>query len=109
MKIPILFLTVVLFCTACQNNKEHKVNEGTENTQDNQLAMVDSLMSLSAKRGVFNGNILIAKNNELIYQNEFGYTDASKSKKNHSNSLFNIGSISKEFNAEGIIILDEKK
>tara|TARA_R110002126_G_scaffold124451_1_gene266414 strand:+ start:28017 stop:29309 length:1293 start_codon:yes stop_codon:yes gene_type:complete len=65
-------------------------------------------MKVSYTRGVFNGNILVAKNNKVIYQNEFGYSDASRSKKLSRNSIFNIGSIGKEFNAVAIMILKER-
>ncbi|MBR9845565.1 MAG: beta-lactamase family protein, partial [Algicola sp.] len=65
-------------------------------------------MKVSFDRGLFNGNILIAKGNNIIYQNEFGYSDASRSKKLSRNSIFNIGSIAKEFNAVAIMILNER-
>lgn len=69
---------------------------------------IDSLMKTSYKRDIFNGNILVVKNNEILYQNEFGYTDASKTTKLNPNSVFNIGSIAKEFNAVAIMILKEE-
>lgn len=43
-------------------------------------------MNESYERGVFNGNILVAKYNKIIYQNEFGYSDASKSIKLNPNN-----------------------
>ncbi|UAM98857.1 serine hydrolase [Polaribacter litorisediminis] len=65
-------------------------------------------MEVSYERGLFNGNILVAQSNTIIYQNEFGYSDASRSKKLSRNSIFNIGSIAKEFNAVAIMILKER-
>lgn len=65
-------------------------------------------MTKSYERGLFNGNILIAKNNKIIYQKSFGFTDETKQTKLNSKSIFNIGSIAKEFNAVSIMILVER-
>ncbi|MDG1528885.1 MAG: serine hydrolase [Polaribacter sp.] len=53
-------------------------------------------------------NLSAIKNNHLINQNKIGYTDGSKLKKLNRNSIFNIGSIGKEFNAVAIMMLKEK-
>jgi len=70
--------------------------------------LIDSLMKVSYERGIFNGNVLVAKKDKIIYQAEFGYSDASKSKELNQNSIFNIGSIAKEFNAVAIMLLKEQ-
>lgn len=69
---------------------------------------IDSLMEISSDRGIFNGNILVTRNDSLVYQKSFGYTDGSEKTKLTKNSLFNIGSISKEFNAVSIVMLIEQ-
>ncbi len=103
-----LLLIILLF--NCKNNHNattsdiNKIKEG----QIKHQPLIDSLMKVSYKRGVFNGNILVAKSNKIIYQNELGYTDASKEKHLNLNSIFNIGSIAKEFNAVAIMILKER-
>lgn len=100
----LFFITAVIFFTSCQN----KDNPKATNLSETPIKQIDSLMKVSYDRGLFNGNILVAKNNNIIYQNEFGYSDASRSKKLSRNSIFNIGSIAKEFNAVAIMILNER-
>ncbi|MHB0753701.1 serine hydrolase [Polaribacter sp. M15] len=103
-----LLLIILLF--SCKNKPNvttsniNKIKEG----QIKHQPLIDSLMKVSYKRGVFNGNILVAKSNKIIYQNELGFTDASKEKHLNRNSIFNIGSIGKEFNAVAIMILKER-
>lgn len=100
----LFFLTSIILFTSCQN----KNNPKTTDLSEISINQIDTLMKVSFDRGLFNGNILIAKGNNIIYQNEFGYSDASRSKKLSRNSIFNIGSIAKEFNAVAIMILNER-
>lgn len=65
-------------------------------------------MTKSYERGLFNGNILVSKNNKIIYQKSFGFTDETKQTALNNKSIFNIGSIAKEFNAVSIMILAER-
>ncbi|WP_267402503.1 MULTISPECIES: serine hydrolase [unclassified Chryseobacterium] len=69
---------------------------------------IDSVMTKSYERELFNGNILVAKNNKIIYQKSFGFTDETKQTALNNKSIFNIGSIAKEFNAVSIMILVER-
>lgn len=104
-KIKILiFLISIIFFTSCQN----KNNPKTTDLSAISINQIDTLMEVSYERGLFNGNILVAQSNTIIYQNEFGYSDASRSKKLSRKSIFNIGSIGKEFNAVAIMILKER-
>lgn len=69
---------------------------------------INSVMAKSYERGLFNGNILIAKNHKIIYKKSFGFTDETKRTALNDKSIFNIGSIAKEFNAVAIMILVER-
>lgn len=69
---------------------------------------IDSLMKWSNENGIFNGNILVSKNNEVIYKSSFGYTNSSKTTKLTNDYKFNIGSITKEFSAIALLQLKEK-
>ena len=108
-KILLLLLSIILL-VGCKNNSNKKASNLSEIKKNHLINqnLIDSLMKESYERGVFNGNILVAKNNKIIYQNELGYSDASRSNKLNRNSIFNIGSIGKEFNAVAIMILREK-
>ena len=111
MKSKFLLLVIVTtLLNSCKNNYNTKTSDLIKNHENHLIkeALIDSLMRTCYNRGVFNGNILVAKNNNIIYQNEFGYSDASKSKALNQNMIFNIGSIGKEFNAVALMILKEK-
>jgi hypothetical protein len=74
-KIKILiFLISIIFFTSCQN----KNNPKTTDLSAISINQIDTLMEVSYERGLFNGNILVAQSNTIIYQNEFGYSDASR-------------------------------
>jgi len=78
------------------------------NAQSNHKVQIDSLLEICHQRGIFNGNALVIKNEKIIYSGEKGFTDGSKTKMLDKNSIFDIGSISKEFNAVAIMMLKEK-
>ncbi|WP_228425206.1 serine hydrolase domain-containing protein [Chryseobacterium jejuense] len=65
-------------------------------------------MTKSYERGLFNGNVLVVKNNTIVYQKSFGFTDETRQTPLNNKSIFNIGSIAKEFNAVAIMILVER-
>ncbi|CAM3968562.1 CubicO group peptidase, beta-lactamase class C family [Pedobacter westerhofensis] len=75
---------------------------------DPQSRKIDSLMQVSMQRGVFNGNILVARHGKIIYQASLGFADGSRTKKLNPDLSFDIGSICKEFNGTGIMILKER-
>ncbi len=64
------------------------------------------MMKWSNQIGVFNGNVLISKNNKIIYNASFGFTDATQTKKLTAAYKFNIGSITKEFSAVALMQLE---
>ncbi len=69
---------------------------------------IDSLLQESNNRGIFNGNALVAANREVIYSGSVGQADASGTSLLQPNLRFNIGSISKEFDGMGIMLLKEE-
>lgn len=75
--------------------------------QKQTVSRIDSLMQAVHRIGVFNGNLLVAKSGKVIYHKAIGYADASRTKLLDTNAYFDIGSISKEFNGVGIMLLQE--
>ncbi len=59
-------------------------------------------------KGLFNGCVLFEKDGEIIINRAFGYADFANKVALDSNSLFDIGSITKTFTAMGIMILKER-
>ena len=75
--------------------------------QTDDIKQIDSLMKSSFNTGMFNGNVLVAKHDKIIYSASFGFTDATKVRKLSSIDRFNIGSITKEFSAVALMQLIE--
>lgn len=95
-KYSLQFLIILLFFTNRICAQETVVNQ------------IDSLMNWSHNNGMFNGNILVSKNNKIIYNSSFGFADAHRTTKLTSDYKFNIGSITKEFSAVALMQLIEK-
>ncbi len=98
--------TNTLSAQELKNSKETtKIHQNSAEQKSIYSHQIDSVMTKSYERGLFNGNVLIAKNNKIIYQKSFGFTDETKQTKLNNKSIFNPGSIAKEFNAVSIMIL----
>ncbi|MCD0465421.1 serine hydrolase [Flavobacterium sp. ENC] len=69
---------------------------------------LDSLFQKAQHSKAFNGNVLIAQNGKIIYEKAFGQADASGVLPLNKKYRFHIGSIAKEFNAVGIMMLKEQ-
>ncbi|WP_299103501.1 serine hydrolase [uncultured Winogradskyella sp.] len=69
---------------------------------------IDSYIEELASKGKFNGNILVVRNGESVYENSFGFSDGSKTVKLTKDFRFDLGSVYKEFPAVSIMQLQEK-
>jgi len=76
--------------------------------QQNYAAAIEEYMQAQVKVNQFNGNVLVAKNGEIIYQEAFGYANYDTKKRLNLNSVFNLASVTKQFTAMGILLLKEK-
>lgn len=76
--------------------------------QQNKGAEIDTLIHRTNSLGLFNGNVLVADNNQVIYKAAIGFSDASRKTLLTTAYRFHIGSIAKEFNAVGIMMLNEQ-
>jgi CubicO group peptidase (beta-lactamase class C family) len=76
--------------------------------QQTKAANIDTLIQRANKLGLFNGNVLVADHGKIIYKAAIGYADARRTIKLTDQYRFHIGSIAKEFNAVGIMMLEEQ-
>jgi len=74
----------------------------------NNTSLFDEYMKGQTELYGFNGNVLVSKNGNVIYKKSFGYTDYNTKKVLDENSVFDCGSIAKEFTAMGILLLKDK-
>lgn len=116
------FLTVVTLnaCNLDKNNKNNKSNNSFVVTpQNDSLLLVydaknadkklDAYFKTIHKTRNFNGNVLIAKNGKIIYQNAFGWADYLHRDSLTINSKFQLASVSKPFTGTVVLELIEQK
>lgn len=106
--IFLLLFSINVFAQKIEKNIKPNKQAKTGQTKSRVINQLDSLMVTSYERGLFNGNVLVSKDDKIIYQKSFGFTDDTKQTHLNDQSIFNIGSIAKEFNAVAIMILVER-
>ncbi len=93
--LPILLTLTLFFYTSFgQTIKEN----GTFQQIDNYLSELEKIG--------FSGSVLIEINNEKIISKGYGFSDKVKQIKNSPNTIFDIGSITKQFTAAAILKLE---
>jgi len=76
--------------------------------QDNRAKTIDSVLSVYNRQGMFNGTVLVTQYNRPFFAKGYGYKDAVKKQVNDTNTIFQIGSITKTFTATMILMLQEQ-
>lgn len=95
MKNIILFLVIVSFGLAVT---------AQETTQK-----IDELLSAWVKNEKFNGTALVVQNGNTVLQKGYGLKNAATKELNDGNTIFQIGSITKQFTSAIILRLQENK
>lgn len=89
-------LLVLLAATACQKK------------EDPRFAAIDNYFKKQFPDNEPGGAVLIMKNDSLIFSNAYGLADLDTKERITTKTLFNIGSISKTFVSNAILILQER-
>ena len=76
--------------------------------QSFQASTIDSIVIQLLPIDGPGASLLIMKDGEITYQKAFGYADVENKKPNTIKTVFQIGSVSKELTAAGILLLVEK-
>ncbi len=69
---------------------------------------VDEYMSAWVENGKFNGSLLIARKDSVLYNKSFGYAHREFKVANTKSTKYLIGSITKTFTAYGILLLEQQ-
>ena len=97
MKNAFLVPFVFLIITACaRNNPTGHLARG-----------LDSLLSGEFHENEPGGSVLIKKGDKTVFLHNYGLADLETNEKITENTLFNLGSVSKTFVSNGILILQE--
>lgn len=96
MKTYIL-ISVCLLMTACATRNDK------EGLQD-----LDTMLSEEFKPDQPGGSVLVKKGDSIVFLKSYGLADLETKEKITENTLFNLGSVSKTFVSNGILILNEQ-
>ena len=69
---------------------------------------LDSMMQKITKAGLFSGAVLVAQNGQVILSKGYGLADREKKTPNTAQTKFRIASITKQFTAMAIMLLQEQ-
>ncbi len=89
----ILWLILVIFC--------FKVSSQNINSVKNHLQTLH-------EDGKFNAVVMIMQNDSIVYQDAFGVVDKDSSDLLNTQTIFRLGSVSKQFTAVAIMMLEEQ-
>jgi len=76
--------------------------------QSSHSDLLKQYMSGQNKYFQFNGNILVVEKGKPVYQQALGYADYNTKRMLNDSSVFELASVSKQFTAMGIMILEER-
>src|SRR5450631_3931216 len=68
-------------------------------------AKLDSLLNLKTAQHAFNGTVLVAQNGKIILEKGYGFKNKKENLLNTANTLYQIGSITKQFTSAIILQL----
>jgi CubicO group peptidase (beta-lactamase class C family) len=95
------FFLVLLWYSAC-------IGQGSASQASSEVALrMDSLFQVFSAQEGFNGYVLIAKEGKVIHKKTFGYADLRAKTLLNIKSVFQVGSITKQFTAMAIMLHDE--
>ena len=70
--------------------------------------LLDSMTNLYAQLKEFNGSVLVAEKGKILLEKGYGYKDVAQKTKADANSLYQYGSVTKQFTSTTIMYLQEK-
>lgn len=84
------------------------LNLSQSSDQGEKLKTISGWLTHLNQAGKFNGAVLLAKNGDVVFEKFYGLNGADTSKQLDSHSSFNLASVSKQFTAMGIVILQNR-
>jgi len=102
-KTAIVFSFITLFSTL-----DGKTSLPASVEVANITNQIDSLVTTYYKANLFSGSVLVADSGKIILHKEYGYTGLDKSQPLGRESVFEIASLSKQFTARLVMILQEE-
>ena len=83
------------------------LNSFSQNTNKELFNRIDTYLKLSETNG-FSGAVLVSKKGEIVLSQGYGWADRKNKIPNSPSTVFNIGSVTKQFTASAILKLVEQ-
>jgi CubicO group peptidase (beta-lactamase class C family) len=101
MKITTLILLLTVFLSACALSAP---------TPDPKVvgSELDALIQENNQAGLFDGSVLVAQNGQVILSQGYGFADREKKIPNTPQTKFRIASVTKQFTAMAILLLQQQ-
>jgi len=114
--VPIVLLFIVIAIVGISNHSRKKsklplidpISVSSSATMEEKLRSIDRWLLALSKKKRFNGAILISKDNKPDLMKTYGYQDFKREKLLTHQSSFRLGSVSKQFTAMAIMILNNQ-
>ena len=114
--LPIVLLFMVIAIVGISNHSRKKsklplidpISVSSSATMEKKLRSIDRWLLALSKKKRFNGAILISKDNKPDLMKTYGYQDFKREKLLTHQSSFRLGSVSKQFTAMAIMILNNQ-
>jgi CubicO group peptidase (beta-lactamase class C family) len=111
-------LTFSLILNSCSSKEIKKVERTVEDDKSDSLAMIydpkkadkkiDAFMKNLHRTRNFNGNVLVAKQGKIVYQNAIGWADYLRRDSLQIDYQFELASVSKPMTATAILMLIDR-
>jgi CubicO group peptidase (beta-lactamase class C family) len=102
------YLVGIIFLVCVFSISEGRSDIALTQEQEQKAAKIDSLTKFYHEQGVFSGTVLVAEAGKVIYQEGFGYANVETKERLEPKSVFRLASLSKQFTAMCIMILEEQ-
>jgi len=93
----LLMLVAAFLLTACQTSPEDKIR-----------ARMDEIIRFRVENKDFSGSVLVAKGDHIIFDKSYGLSNLEWSIPNTPTTKFRLGSLTKQFTAAAILLLEEQ-
>jgi CubicO group peptidase (beta-lactamase class C family) len=100
----ILLLVLVILLTGCSTASTTNANSEPLTLADG-ISEVDTYLTQGVASGTLRASVLIARDGEILLSKGYGLADLKQKSPNTSQTKFRIGSVTKQFTAMGILIL----
>lgn len=106
--ITLAFAFTILL-TGCARNETTSLQESTKASNKDIQSKLIKYMDDYSQKSEFSGTILVAKDDEVLLNRGYGMADYDNNIANTPQTVFEIASITKQFTATAILMLEENK